>query len=402
MKIGLLTQPLGHNYGGILQAYALKTVLERRGHRVVLFDWYSRLEHPWRELINICKRTILKYVVGKDIPVFYELSKKIACRRLLKFVDDRFDKRYVRRWGPKCVSGLDAVVVGSDQVWRPEYNRGTLIGHNFLDFCQDDDIRRVAYAASFGTDKCEFTDDQIKAFSPLLQKFDGVSVREDSGVRLCRELFGVEALHLPDPTLLLDKSDYMALAGIAPADKPRGGLLAYILDETEDTRHLIGRISTERSLKAFRCNTQYENRKAPLRERIQPPLEDWLRAFYDADFVVADSFHAAVFSLIFAKPFVIIGNEGRGLARFDSLLNKFQCRGNMILSPSEYDPSRSYLPSQESFRRILAAERLKAFAFIDKSLPTKESRLAATLQREENSIRANSDSSLTTCCGSES
>ncbi len=402
MKIGLLTQPLGHNYGGILQAYALKTVLERRGHRVVLFDWYSRLEHPWRELINICKRTILKYVVGKDIPVFYELSRKIACRRLLKFVDDRFDKRYVRRWGPKGVSGLDAVVVGSDQVWRPEYNRGTLIGHNFLDFCQDDDIRRVAYAASFGTDKCEFTDDQIKAFSPLLQKFDGVSVREDSGVRLCRELFGVDALHLLDPTLLLDREDYMVVSGISASDKPKGGLLLYVLDENESILKFSEELAKEKSLEIFRCNSKYENMEVPLRERIQPPLEDWLRAFYDADFVVADSFHAAVFSLIFAKPFVIIGNEGRGLARFDSLLNKFQCRGNMILSPSEYDPSRSYLPSQESFRRILAAERLKAFAFIDKSLPTKESRLAATLQREENSIRANSDSSLTTCCGSES
>lgn len=372
MKIGLLTQPLGHNYGGILQAYALKTVLERRGHEVVLLDWYSRFRHPVRELARVGKGVIRRYILKQHVPYLSaNLSNRITLRHLRRFVSMNFNARHFKKWlwGRNVIRGLDGIVVGSDQVWRPKYNRGTLIGHNFLDFCQNDGLRRVAYAASFGTDKCEFTDEQIRAFSPLLQKFDGVSVREDSGVRLCRELFGVEALHLLDPTLLLDREDYMEAAGVSASDKPKGGLLLYVLDENESITGFSEELAKEKSLDVFRCNSKYENWDAPISERIQPPLEDWLRAFYDADFVIADSFHAAVFSIIFGKPFIIFGNEDRGLARFESLLNLFRCRENMILSPSEYDSGRSYLPDQESIKRILSAEREKAFAFIDKYLP---------------------------------
>ena len=317
MKIGLLTQPLGHNYGGVLQALALKTVLERMGHEVVLFDWYSRI--PLR---------------------FYRVvPDKIATRKIRRFVRKHFDRRYICRggWNENAVRGLDAVVVGSDQVWRPIYNRGGMIGHNFLDFCTEAPIRRVAYAASFGTDVCEFTPSQISVFRPLLQKFDGVSVREDSGVALCRELFGVEAQHLLDPTLLLDKEDYMSFAGISPSDTPQGGLLSYILDRSEETDRAVADMARERGLRVIRVNSQYENREAPLKDRIQPPVEGWLRAFYDADFVVADSFHAAVFAIIFGKPFKIIINPDRGAARIESLLRLFGCQDNMIESISELD-----------------------------------------------------------------
>lgn len=318
MKIGLLTQPLGHNYGGVLQALALKTVLERRGHEVVLFDWYSR-----RISLNLCGT----------------VSNKIATRKIRRFVDTHFTKRYVRRggWNVNAVKGLDAVVVGSDQVWRPAYNNNGMLGHNFLDFCQNAGIRRVAYAASFGTDICEFTGPQVAVFRPLLQKFDGVSVREDSGVVLCCDLFGVEAQHLLDPTLLLDREDYMSFAGISPSDTPRGGLLSYILDRSEETDRLVSGIAGEKGLRIIRVNSQYENREAPLKDRIQPPVEDWLRAFYDADFIVADSFHAAVFSIIFRKPFLLVCNRRRGAARMESLLRLFNIRDNMIVVDDSSD-----------------------------------------------------------------
>lgn len=318
MKIGLLTQPLGHNYGGVLQALALKTVLERRGHEVVLFDWYSH-----------------------NVPLHFVgfLSRKIATRKICRFVRKHFERRYICRggWNENAVRGLDAVVVGSDQVWRPTYNGGGMIGHNFLDFCTQAPIRRVAYAASFGTDVCEFTPSQVSVFRPLLQKFDGVSVREDSGVALCRELFGVEAQHLLDPTLLLDREDYMSFAGISTSDTPQGGLLSYILDRSEETDRTVEDMARERGLRIIRVNSQYENREAALKDRIQPPLEEWLRAFYDADFVVADSFHAAVFAIIFGKPFKIVINPDRGAARIESLLRLFDCQDNMIKSISELD-----------------------------------------------------------------
>ena len=84
------------------------------------------------------------------------------------------------------------------------------------------------------------------------------------------------------------------------------------------------------SLTPFRVNSKANGLHASIRERIQPPVEAWLRGFYDAEFVVTDSFHACVFSIIFGKPFIVIGNKDRGMARFESLLKMFGLENRMI------------------------------------------------------------------------
>ena len=106
----------------------------------------------------------------------------------------------------RCRYEYDAYVVGSDQVWRPNYN--PFMKAMFLGITEREDVKRIAYAASFGTSKWEFSPQMTSECAVLAKKFDMITVREKSGVDLCREYFGVEATWVLDPTMLLNREDY--------------------------------------------------------------------------------------------------------------------------------------------------------------------------------------------------
>ena len=333
MKVGILTLPLHTNYGGILQAYALQTVLQRMGHEVCLIEKQRKpLRLPlWKAPLSYGKR-ILKNLTGNPFPVFFEqkVNREIP---IIRQNTDRFLDKYIKRRIVDDFSDIeetdfDAIVVGSDQIWRPKYFSN--IEHAYLDFPEGWNIKRIAYAASFGTDEWEYMMEQTNRCAKLLDAFNAVSVREKSGVVLCREHFGVKAKHVLDPTMLLLSDDYIKLFETAGTPESKGTLLCYILDETPEKTALVNKIAKERNLIPFRVNSKSENIMAPLSERIQLPVEQWLRGFYDAEFVVTDSFHACVFSILFNKPFIVYGNAARGLSRFTSLLETFELNDRLF------------------------------------------------------------------------
>ena len=220
-------------------------------------------------------------------------------------------------------------MVGSDQVWRPRFFGK--IEDAYLQFAKDWNIKRIAYAASFGTDEWEYSDKQTAICKNLVKKFDAVSVREDSGVDLCKRYLDIDSEHLLDPTMLLKKEDYIRLFENSNTPASPGTLMYYILDETPEIELLINKIAREKGLIPFRASSKVENNRAPLVERIQPSVEQWLRGFNDAKFVVTDSFHACVFSILFNKPFIAIRNFERGMSRLNSLFNMFEI-GNTLTS----------------------------------------------------------------------
>ena len=365
MRIGIITLPLHTNYGGILQAYALQTVLERMGHDVRLVEERrGPLRLPlWKAPLSYGKR-IVKNLAGKPMPVFYEQKVNredpVTRQHTDKFIGKYINRRVVESFADIREGDFDAIVVGSDQIWRPMYFHG--IEHAYLDFAEGWTIRRVAYAASFGTDEWEYTARQTRRCGALLRGFDAVSVREASGVGLCREHFGVEARQVLDPTMLLTAADYMKLVEAAATPASPGTLLCYILDETPAKAALAGRIASERALVPFRVNSRVEDICAPLAERIQPPVEQWLRGFMDAEFVVTDSFHACVFSILFGKPFIAIGNAGRGLSRFVSLLGMFGLEDRLITDISFIPNSKSI--GNNSVCMCLDGQREKSMDFL--------------------------------------
>lgn len=267
---------------------------------------------------------------------------------------DQFIYQYIhrlikRRWTSKIANQFDAIIVGSDQVWRPEYLGGVPLEDAFLNFAKDCSIKRIAYAASFGVDECSYTVKQLEKCTSLLQQFDAVSVREFSGIGICKKYFGVEACQKIDPTLLLDVEDYMQLVSQTDTRPSGGDLMVYVLDETDEKEQIVEAVSTAKSISFFRANSKVEDPSAPTEERIQQPVEQWLRGFQDADMVVTDSFHGCVFSILFRKPFIAIGNAERGMARFTSLLcilgledrlihswKEYQERKEMLLEPIDY------------------------------------------------------------------
>lgn len=336
MRIGILTLPLHTNYGGILQAYALQTVLERMGHEVEVLDKPDQIHRPlWRNSMTFAKRLALR-AVGKNVSLNYQKEYNLRERAKRKYVNV-FIQQYINRRELKSYDAIspadyDAIVVGSDQVWRQKYMPKMNVRIPFLAFTEGWNIKRIAYAASFGSDEWEYTDENTTAAKQAIQGFDAVSTREESGVALCKDYLGYyDAVHVLDPTLMLDRKDYEHI--IEESDltqKINGDLMCYVLDYTQEKRQYISECAKVLDMIPFDTNSKYEVKGASLDEIVQPPVEQWLRSFRDSSFVVTDSFHACVFSILFHKPFIVIGNKSRGLARFDSLLSLFGLEDRMV------------------------------------------------------------------------
>lgn len=213
MKIGILTLPLVDNYGGILQNYALQQTIKSLGHEPITIRSLNK-HFLYRYWPLITTKIIIAKLLGRNshFPELPFVAKR-KHKETQRFVHDMIKsthERYV--YMPKDIVGkhkLDAIVVGSDQVWRPMYNE--LIINMFLSFCTDDKIHRVAYAASFGVDCWEYSKSQTKKCRELIKLFDGISVREASGIALCKKHLGCNAIEVLDPTLLLTCDKYSSI-----------------------------------------------------------------------------------------------------------------------------------------------------------------------------------------------
>jgi len=326
MKIGILTQPLHNNYGGLLQAFALQKVLNDLGHEV----WIIRRENRpnWRDFTKYYTKRVIASAIGKQIyPLLTQKQKTIISQYNREFISQYMGKQtnklFTSKQFFKAASKFDfeAYVVGSDQVWRPRYS--PQIGIYFLDFLSDDSTKRIAYAASFGVDNWEFNEKDTLKFATLAKKFDAISVREESGIDLCEKYFGVHAVQSLDPTMLLERVDYENL--IVNQEQSNGDLFYYILDPSKEKMDIVSKIAYEKKLEPFTEMPKEItiNNLKNINNCIYPGPLKWLKAFQDAKFVVTDSFHGCVFSIIFNKPFILFGNEKRGLTRFKSLLKQF-------------------------------------------------------------------------------
>lgn len=380
MKIAILTLPFHTNYGGILQAYALQTVLKRMGHDVKVIDQDQDVPNSlYRNIKSIVYFILKKYILRKQNIVYHSMSeiKKRNKERGEReqytrcFVDKYLSTLKIRDIKKDFPNDFDVIIVGSDQIWRRLYFRGYYrcgIENAFLKFCSHLNIKRVSYAASFGSDIWDYSVDETKECRQLLGLFDAVSVREASAVDICRTKLGRTDVKLVlDPTLLLMKEDYIKLVDDAKLYQSTGNLMCYILDKNDKINTLVQKVAKDKNLIPFVANSEVDNEKLLNVERIQPPVEKWLRAFMDAEFVITDSFHACVFSIIFGKPFITIGNIERGLSRFESLLNDLNLKKHLITSMDDYDEKFDYQIKEDTYNRIIK-KRKASMSFLLESL----------------------------------
>jgi hypothetical protein len=259
----------------------------------------------------------------------------------------------------------DVYLVGSDQVWRARVFK--YIDYAFLDFVKNDKPIFLSYAASFGVDTWEFTQEETVRFQEQIQKFSAVSVREDTGVDLCKKYFHKKAVHVLDPTMLLDVKDYTRLISTANELKHNGDLLTYILDEADEKLNLIKLMSEKLGMKTFKINPKSRKSKV-LEDMVYPTITSWLKGFEQAKYVITDSFHGCVFAIIFNKPFLVYGNRERGMARFNSLLKIFGLEDRLILNVKDVEVNMVKSIDWEKVNKILEDQKKVSISYLKDTL----------------------------------
>ncbi len=351
MKVAILTQPLHTNYGGTLQAFALQYVIKSLGHEPETINYRKQL--PNTSLIRkILSRIKQKIISGRIIYSFDHDEMKIISKyhdefinKYIKYSDVVYDVGALKS---KIISGgFHSIVVGSDQTWRPRYS--PRIDSFFLDFLQgDESIKKISYASSFGTDVWEFDQIQTNKFKLLLKQFHFVSVREKSAVKLCMDKFDVQAEHVLDPTLLLEKDIYMNLLSAKPTEHKKNGIFNYVLDKSLEKKDIIKKCAKILQMPVFSSYPLSTHKESctieDFNDYIYPPIEEWISSFYYADYVITDSFHGTVFSIIFNKPFISVANEYRGKARFISLLELFGLEDRLVSNSNDINSTLLFSP----------------------------------------------------------
>lgn len=321
MKIALLNLPLDNNYGGYLQRYALIKTLQSMGYSVEhVFLVNDTRINLVKYLILHVKGIVKKYIFHKIEYIDADIRKIKTYERKLSSVYSYYEKQichtkicYNIRDLKKICTNFDIFIVGSDQVWRKDMTASSLGWQNFLlEFLNNTKVKKIAYGASFGIARTSYTLSEKRKFAELYSQFDAVSVREKSAISIlaqmgCEQPVPVQVL---DPTLLLDKQCYIDLfKNRTTLPNLKNKIFCYVLDVNEDINRIIQMKSKEMNLDCCFMDISTVEFNLPL----------WLQSFFESKYIITDSYHGVVFSIIFNKPFLFCGNERRGNNRIESL-----------------------------------------------------------------------------------
>lgn len=344
--VGIITTYRQPNFGSVLQAYALQRVIDKLGYRSEIIDYkypnayHFEHGHPIKEnskfFLSKAKRwikqnihTIFEWLGLRPVPKMKLLNrfinKEMNCTRQYLSYDDLHEN-------PPY---FDVYVSGSDQIWNPNEMYGDM--SYFYDFAQEG-AKIMSYSSSFSCDAVpEKYREQYKHY---LSRFTAVSVRESNGVKLVEKLTGrKDAKLVLDPTLLLDKNEWMQLAQKSRMLKtPKKYILCYMLAYTYDPNEKMKEL------------LKFVQKKYNLPIVSLSPLKDWdggeyiriehhqsignyefLRLFADAEMVITSSFHGTAFSLNFGKPFLALQNgKSNSDDRISSLLSMVGMKSQLV------------------------------------------------------------------------
>ena len=283
-KIGTMTFHWATNYGAVIQAYALQKYLSDLGYETEIIDYVPKRTIMINTLFAIKNR-------NRD---FFHKERKINQfrREHLKLSEHKIG---ISRRLKKYANEYSHIIVGSDQVWNYSFTMGaegrTTLSY-FLDFVGQN-IKKISYATSFGMDSAP--QDYIDVVKPWVSRFDGISVRENTGVDIAKQL-GVNAEIVCDPTLLLKREDYESL--LSPSKWETGYVYSYILHGCE--------VEMSKIKEVVKKSHPYAN----FISDDGSGIIEWLTKIRDAEFVITNSFHGMMFSLLFNIPFIVVPVKG--------------------------------------------------------------------------------------------
>jgi polysaccharide pyruvyl transferase WcaK-like protein len=323
----IVTTTTNNNYGNVAQRYALQKFLQKHGYNFVSYYFYG---FYWR--IFFVRLSVFTYVPRNIVAKVFRQNPQGSSgvynyHKLSVFCRERINQKLFLPFFNKKYS---TYIIGSDQ------NLGTPIKEEFFTSWQNFllkfvtwDAKRISYASSFGKGSLGKEVEFIKSDTAkeLMQKFDAVSIREQSGVELAQDIWGVQARQVVDPALLLEKSDYDSLIDNPTAELQATKPVFYYLlrvKKDSDLYMFTQKVADDLNLEVDGCLT-YDNNKLM-------HMEQWLQGFRDSQFVVTNSFHGVVFSLINNTDFVVLcrRKDENGAVRFQDILGKLGLSDRII------------------------------------------------------------------------
>lgn len=290
------------NYGGTITYYALYRKIEELGYSVCMI-----------ERSNANTNDEVPRVFAKN---HYNISPIYS-----------YDDMY------KLNDLCDCFIVGSDQLWNPYLM--TWSGPEFFLHFADNTKKKIAYSTSFGNiNGCELS--FIEKYKPLLEKFDGISVREDYAVEICKRDFGLKVTQNCDPVFLVDRSEFEKVADESRKKYDGKYVLKFLLDPNEEKLQASVFIQDKIDIDRYENFTDLQFIEDNLlafgeeKVNVKVSIEEFLEAYRKADFVITDSFHGTCLAIIFSKPFITFSNYKRGNKRFESLFNWLGIRNRLV------------------------------------------------------------------------
>ncbi len=340
------------NYGGTLTYFALNKAIQSLGKSALM--------------------------IQRSCPKNYTPAENTVPRR---FANKHYNisKRYTFDGLNELNSLCDTFVAGSDQLWNPHLMPWS--GPEFfLSFAAPEKIK-VAYATSLGNiTGCPA--DFVDKYGPLLQRLDSISVREDYAVDICKSNFGLEATQVCDPVFLCDPACYEQVAEDSKKTYPEHYVLNFLLDPDSEKvaacRYVKDALSIPESVN-FTDLQDVEKHVAdfdgePVNANAE--IEDFVKAYKNADFIVTDSFHGTCLAVLFNKPFISFANKKRGEKRFVSVLDWLELSHRLVFDLNKvYECQELLTPVDYSkANSIIKTTKEKSLAWLKTALQEKKER----------------------------
>ena len=310
-KIGLVTFSNSYdNYGQVMQALATQEYLKSRGHDVFLLrENFSCWEKCILHIKLIIKRLILLMIGYDRFKSLDNIRLKLTLQRVMEEADDKRHPRYMEEfrrhhfkisvYSEDIIKKLNISVLctGSDQIW-------TLANPYFFLRYGSPNLKRISIAPSTGNRNIPLKDNM--KIAEWLPSYSFITTREESGVKMCKSLGYYNVCKVLDPTFLLSADDYLRFASSRKEVQPY--LMLYLLNAQAPVEY--GEIvafaqSNGLEVKYVTGGRRYDNHK-----QIYATVQDWISLMYNAKYVITNSFHGMVFSIIFRKKFLVLPLSG--------------------------------------------------------------------------------------------
>lgn len=350
MKIGILTFHSAHNYGAMLQTYALKLTCEKMGHQVNVIDYdpeYIKKQYRYFKIGGGLRNDLIK--------IFNLRGNVLKNKRFNKFKNTYFDLTPV-----DSTEEFDALLYGSDQIWNPnisgDFDR-FFFGENSIKT-----KRNIAYAASIG--KQTFTENEKEKFTELASNMDAISLREETAQEIIQPLCKQKTEVVLDPTLLTTAKDWEKIA-VSPKIKDRY-ILVYEVAMFPQTMSIAKELSKKTGLPIVRIMYSRTRLKYDYKTFNDLGPSEFLGLIKNAEYVVTSSFHGTALSIIFEKNFYTIPHQAYS-SRMTDLLVKLKLDERLVntfpynITNIDYDKVNS----------LLHSEKEKSLSFIKESLNNK-------------------------------